>query len=155
MAWLLVSDRLVWVFQKLPIYWDFHTDMSRVYREWSEKEKISSERQFSGRKCLVDARDQRRMARLVRGDRKAAVTQIKTCYVCRRPSLNTQRTTAAEDHNGCHWGYNSHKLTKLDDRRLLKSVAWSDESSDPSAFRCYQIYMDQSLWGMFPAACSI
>ena len=26
------------------------TTISRVYREWSEKEKISSERQFSGRK---------------------------------------------------------------------------------------------------------
>ena len=32
------------VFQKLLIYWDFHahTTISRVYREWSEKEKISS-----------------------------------------------------------------------------------------------------------------
>ncbi len=27
------------------------TTISRVYREWSEKEKISSERQLSGRKC--------------------------------------------------------------------------------------------------------
>ncbi len=39
--------------------------ISRVYREWSEKEKISSERQFPGPKCLVDAKGQRRMARLV------------------------------------------------------------------------------------------
>ncbi len=36
-----------------------------VYRERSEKEKMSTERQFSGRKCLVDARGQRRMAGLV------------------------------------------------------------------------------------------
>ncbi len=42
------------------------TTISRVYREWSEKEKISSERQLCGRKCLVDVRDQRRMGRLVR-----------------------------------------------------------------------------------------
>ncbi|KAF7640978.1 hypothetical protein LDENG_00001800 [Lucifuga dentata] len=40
------------------------TTIFRVYREQSEKEKISSERQFSGQKCL-DARGQRRMARLV------------------------------------------------------------------------------------------
>ncbi len=33
-----------------------HTTISRVYREWSEKEKISSER-----KCLVDVRGQRRI----------------------------------------------------------------------------------------------
>ncbi len=30
--------------------------ISRVYREWSEKEKISRERQLCGRKCLVDVR---------------------------------------------------------------------------------------------------
>ncbi len=50
------------------------TTISGVYREWSEKEKISSEWQFSGRKCPVDARGQRRMTRLVRDDRKATVT---------------------------------------------------------------------------------
>ncbi len=32
------------------------TTISRVYREWSEKEKISSERQLCGRKSLVDVR---------------------------------------------------------------------------------------------------
>jgi len=32
------------------------TTISRVGREWSKKEKISSERQFFGRKFLVDAR---------------------------------------------------------------------------------------------------
>jgi len=32
------------------------TTISRIYREWSEKEKISSERQFYGRKCLADVR---------------------------------------------------------------------------------------------------
>ncbi len=57
-----------------------HTTISRVYIEWSEKEKISSERQLCGRKCLVDVRDQRRMGRLVRDDRKATVTQVTTRY---------------------------------------------------------------------------
>ncbi len=33
-----------------------HTTISTVYREWSNKEKISSERQLCGRKCLVDVR---------------------------------------------------------------------------------------------------
>ncbi len=56
------------------------TTISRVYREWSEKEKISSERQLCGRKCLVDIRGQRRMGRLVRDDRNATVTQITTRY---------------------------------------------------------------------------
>ncbi len=52
-----------------------HTTISTVYREWSEKEKISSERQLWGWKCLVDVRGQRRMGRLVRDDRKATVTK--------------------------------------------------------------------------------
>ncbi len=51
-----------------------------IYREWSEKEKISSEWQLCGQKCLVDVRGQRRLGRLVRDDRKATVTQIKTRY---------------------------------------------------------------------------
>jgi len=42
-----------------------HTTISRVYREWSKNEKISSERHFFGQKCLVDARGLRRMARLI------------------------------------------------------------------------------------------
>ncbi len=32
------------------------TTISRVYRKWYEQEKISSERQLYGRKCLVDVR---------------------------------------------------------------------------------------------------
>src|SRR5512133_2476822 len=53
------------------------TTISRLYRECSDKEEIYSERQFCGRKCLVDeARGQRRMARLV----PATVTQISTRY---------------------------------------------------------------------------
>ncbi len=67
-----------------------HTTISSVYREWSEKEKISSERQLCGQKCLVDVRGQRRMGRLVRDDRKATVTQITTRYYQGIPYLNTQ-----------------------------------------------------------------
>ena len=33
-----------------------HTTISRVYREWSKKEKISSEWQLCGAKCLVEVR---------------------------------------------------------------------------------------------------
>ncbi len=38
------------------------TTISRVYRERSEKENISCERQLCGWKCLVDVRRQRRMS---------------------------------------------------------------------------------------------
>uniref|UniRef100_A0AAR2K5Q1 Transposase Tc1-like domain-containing protein n=1 Tax=Pygocentrus nattereri TaxID=42514 RepID=A0AAR2K5Q1_PYGNA len=52
----------------------------RAGLKWSKKEKISSEQQLCGRKCLVDVRGQRRMGRLVQDGRKATVTQITTCY---------------------------------------------------------------------------
>ncbi len=69
------------------------TTISRVYRDWSEKEKISSERQLCGRKCLVDVRGQRRMNRLVRDDRKATVTQITTRYNQSMQNTISERTT--------------------------------------------------------------
>ncbi len=71
-----------------------HTTISRVYREWSEKEKISSERQLCGWKCLVDVRGQRRMGRLVRDDRKATVTQITTRYNQSMQNTISERNTS-------------------------------------------------------------
>ncbi len=47
-----------------------HATISRVYREWSKKEKIFSEQQLCGRTCLVDVRGQRTMGRLVEDDRQ-------------------------------------------------------------------------------------
>ncbi len=69
------------------------TIISRVYREWSEKEKISSEQQLCGQICLVDVRGQRRMNRLVRDDRKATVTQITTRYNQDMQNTISERTT--------------------------------------------------------------
>ncbi len=70
-----------------------HTIISRVYREWSEKEKISSEQQLCGRKCLVEIRGQRRMGRPFRDDRKATVTQITTRYNQDMQKTISERTT--------------------------------------------------------------
>ncbi len=70
-----------------------HNTISRVYREWSKKEKISSERQLCERNCLVDVRGQRRMDRLVRDDRKTTVTQITTRYNQDMQNTISERTT--------------------------------------------------------------
>ena len=121
------------------------TTISRVYREWSQKEQISSERQFCGRKCLVDARGQRRMARLVRADRKATVTQITTRYNQGRQKSISERTVRRTLRQ---MGYSSRRprrvpLLSAKNRKLRlqfaqahrnwtiedwKNVAWSDES---------------------------
>ena len=53
-----------------------------------KKSKISS-----GRKCLVDVRGQRRMGRLVPGDRKATGTQMSTCSNQGLQNTISERTT--------------------------------------------------------------
>lgn len=55
-----------------------HTSISRVYREWSEIEKTSSEQLSAGQRCLVGTRSQRWKKRLVQDNRKATVTWIIT-----------------------------------------------------------------------------
>ncbi len=119
------------------------TTISRVYREWSEKEKISSERQLCGRKCLVDVRGQRRMDRLVRDDRKTTVTQITTRYSQGMQNTISEHTTRQTLKQMGYSSRRPHRLlsAKNRTRRLQftqtqqnwtiedwKNVAWSDES---------------------------
>ncbi len=94
MEWLLVPDGPGLSISKTADLLVFsHTPISRNYREWSEKEKISSERQLCGRKCPVDVRGQRGLGRLVRDDRKATVTQITTRYNQGMQNIISERTT--------------------------------------------------------------
>ncbi len=121
------------------------TTISRVYREWSEKEKIFSERQLCGRKCLFDVRGQRRMGRLVRDDRKATVTQITTRYNQGMQNTISERTTRRTLKQMGYSSWRPHQVPLLSaknrKRRLQfaqahqnwtiedwKNVAWSDES---------------------------
>ncbi len=121
------------------------TTISRVYREWSGKEKISSERQLCGLKCLVDVRGQRRISRLVRDDRKATVTQITTRYNQGMQNTISERTTRRTLKQMGYSSRRPHRVPLLSaknrKRRLQfaqahqnwtiedwKNVAWSDES---------------------------
>ncbi len=121
------------------------TTISRVYREWSEKERISSERQLRGWKCLVDVRGQRRMGRLVRDDRKTTVTQITTRYNQDLQNTisehTTRRTLKQMDYSSRRPHREPLRSDKNSTRRIQftqthqnwtledwKNVAWSDES---------------------------
>ncbi len=115
------------------------TTISRVYREWSEKEKISSERKLCGRKWVVDVRGQRRMGRLVRDDRKAKVTEINTHYNQGMQNTISERTTHRTLKQMSYSSRRPHRVPllsaknrnkatictgspKLDNRRLGKNV---------------------------------
>ncbi len=122
-----------------------HTTISRVYREWSKKEKISSERPLNGRKYLVDVRGQMRIGRLVRDARKATVTQISTRYNQGMQNTISERTTHRTLNQMGFSSRRPHRVPLLSaknrKRRLQftqvhqnwtiedwKNVAWSDGS---------------------------
>ncbi len=115
-----------------------HTTISSVSRECSEKEKIFSERQLCGRKCLVYVRGQRRMGRLVRDDRNATVTQGMQNTISERTTRRTLKQRVYSSRRPHRVPLLSAKNRK---RRLqftqthqnwtiedCKNVAWSDGS---------------------------
>jgi len=80
MGWLSVV-------QKLLIYWDFHAQPSLRFKEYGpKKRKYPVSVSSVGENALLMP-DERRMARLVRADRKATVTQI-TNHGSIRPCIN-------------------------------------------------------------------
>ncbi len=56
------------------------TSVSRVYREWCEKQKTSSQRGPCGRKRLVDDSGERRMESVVEANNHATTVQIQAMY---------------------------------------------------------------------------
>ncbi len=113
--------------------------ISRVYREWFEKGKISSEWP------KIPCWGQWRMGRLVRYDRKATVTQITTRYnqgIQNTISENTTRQTLKQMDYSSRRPYRVPLLSAKNRKRRLqfarahqnwtredwKNVAWSDES---------------------------
>ncbi len=112
-----------------------HTTISRVYREWSKKEKISSEPQLCGRKCLVDVRDQRRMGRLVRDDREGTVFQIATRYNQGMQNTISERTTRWTLKQMGSSSRRPHRVSLLSAKNRKRRLQftqdhqnWSDES---------------------------
>ncbi|XP_056328270.1 uncharacterized protein zgc:194285 [Danio aesculapii] len=87
------------------------TTVSRVYREWSEKDKTSTGRQECGRKSLVDDRGQKRMSRLIKADRKATVTELTVRYNQGTRRSISERTT----------------------RRALKQMGYSKQKTTPES----------------------
>ncbi len=101
------------------------TTISKVYREWFEKKKISSERQLCGRKCFVDVRGQRRMGRLVRDDRKATVTQIDTRYNEGMQNTISERTTCQTLKQMGYSSRRPHRVPLLSDKNRKRRLQFT------------------------------
>lgn len=88
------------------------TTVSRVYREWSDSHKTSSERRLCGRKSLVDVNGQRRLDRLLQDDSKATVAQITARY---------------------NQGLQSRTISERTARRTLKQMGYSKQKTTGGA----------------------
>ncbi len=117
---------LVWVFQKVLIY--------RMFTEnGPEKWKYPVS---GGPKCLVDARGQRRMTRMVWADRNATVTKITSRYNRGLQKNISERTTYQQPHRVLLLSANNRKLRlqfaqahqnwTIED---WKKVTWCEEES--------------------------
>ncbi len=104
-----------------------HTTISSVYREWSEKEKISSEWQLCGWKYLVDVRGQRRMDRLGRDDRKTTVTQITTRYNQDLQNTISEHTTRQTLKQMSSSSRRPHRVPLLSDKTRTRRIQFTQD----------------------------
>ncbi len=139
MEWLLVSDGMVWVFQKLLIYWDFHTQPSLGFTEYPESSSCVDEN------ALLISEVRGEWGRLFRDDRKTTVTQITTRYNQDLQNTISEHTTRWTLKQMSYSSRRPHRVPLLSaknrKRRIQftqthqnwtiedwKDVAWSDES---------------------------
>ncbi len=139
MEWLLVPDGLIWVFQILLIYWDFHAQPSLGFTENGPKNiKYPVSGSCVDENALLMSEQVRgEWADMVTDDRKATVTQITICYTQR-----TARRTLKQMGYSSRWPHRVPLLSAKNRKRRLQfvqahqnwtiedweNVAWSDES---------------------------
>ncbi|XP_015463034.3 uncharacterized protein LOC107197795 [Astyanax mexicanus] len=110
------------------------TTVSRVFREWNQKQKTTTNRRSCGRKPLVDEGGQKKMLKIVQANIRATTKQItdafndgtqrviseRTAYrtLCRMGFIKTKSTTAS-----LQWPPPEHPGWSAED------AGWSEEES--------------------------
>lgn len=126
LAWL-VPDKLVWLFKKLIICRDFPTWPSLGFTDNDETKKNPVSSSSLG-KCLVVARHQRRMARLLLADSDTTMTQIitydnqgkqKTISECSRRPHWVQECCHLRTEN---WGCSLYQLTNIGQQKIRNTL---------------------------------
>lgn len=120
MLWMLVSDDLVWVFQKVLIpCWDFHTQQ---YLEFKQHKK----RELCGWTHLDDAQDQMSISQKDIAPQIIRLYSISECTTSNRkvdePNhlmfLSSQTRTRIWDHH-------EHRLSQARQMKIIKNITWS------------------------------
>ncbi|KAJ8268011.1 hypothetical protein COCON_G00131830 [Conger conger] len=69
------------------------TTVSRVYKEWSQKKKTSSQRKLCGRKRLVNETGEKIIDTIIQADRLATHAEITAIYNSNMQKTISQHTT--------------------------------------------------------------
>ncbi len=141
-----MPDGLVWVFQKLLIYWDFHTQPSLGFTEnGPKKRKYPESGSCVEENALLISEVRGEWGRLFRDDRKTTVTQITTRYNQDLQNTISEHTTRRTLKQMSYSSRRPHRVLLLSDknrkRRIQftqahqnwtiedwKNIIWSDES---------------------------
>ncbi len=126
-----------------------------IFREWSEKEKISCERQFKMKMPWC----QRRIVRLVRDDRKTTVTQITTRYNQYMQNSISEHTTRRTLKQMVYSSRRPHRVPLLSAKNRKQSLQftqahqnwtiedWKNVALSDESF-CCDIQMIESEFGV-------
>ncbi|GBN72996.1 hypothetical protein AVEN_254669-1 [Araneus ventricosus] len=86
------------------------TTNSRVYREYRESGKISNLRHRCGRKKIMQERDQRRLTRIIKRDRRATLPQIAADF---NAGPSTSVSVRTIKRNIIDMGFRSRRPTRV------------------------------------------
>ncbi|GBN22239.1 hypothetical protein AVEN_119515-1 [Araneus ventricosus] len=94
------------------------TTISRVYREYRESGKTSNLRHRCGRKKIMQERDQRRLMRIIKRDRRATLPQIAADF---NAGPSTSVSVRTIQRNIIDMGFRSRRPTRV----LLMTTRYS------------------------------
>ncbi len=115
--WLLVPDGLVWVFKKLLIYWDFHTQPFLGFKEKGQKKrKYPVNGSCVDENGLLMSEFRGELSDWFRDDRKAKLTQITTRYNQGMQNTISEHTTRQTLKQMGYSSRRPHRVSLLSDK---------------------------------------
>ncbi len=141
--WLLVPDGLVWVFQKLLIYWDFHTQLSLGFTENGlKKRKYPVSGSCVDDNALLMSEEN---GQTVRDDRKTTVTQITTRYNQDLQNTISECTTHQTLKQMSSSSRRPHRVPLLSDKNRTRRIQFTQDHQNWTIEDCRNVACLMSL----------